>query len=97
MKRQYHVLNRSEHKLREIDIDGHKIKLSKQGQTYVTDTGLGEELDARMGRNARSSDAGQVLVIPVDDHDPTREDGHQYSFSAPDLSRFKGWAEQHTI
>jgi hypothetical protein len=88
-KRQYHVVNASQNPVKEVDIDGHKITLDKQGQTYVHDTGLAEELDARYGWRAKTAEAGKVMVIPVDDSDPTREKGHIYTFTVPDMSRFK--------
>ena len=88
-KKQYHIVNASQDPVVQLNVDGHKIKLDKQGQAYVYDEGLGREIDARYGHKAKGPDAGSVVAIPVDDSDPTREPGHVYTFMVPDMSRFK--------
>jgi len=90
-KRQYHIVNASQDPVVELDVDGHKVRMDGQGQAYVTDTGLGEEIDARFGPHARTEDVGKVIAIPVDDSDPAHEPGHKYWHTVPDLTRFKGY------
>lgn len=88
-RKQYQIVNASQNPVKEIDIDGRTVTLDKQGSAYVTDTGLGEEIDARYGHRAKTETAGKVVVIPVDDSDPQREKGFATYHRVPDLTRFK--------
>ncbi len=82
-KKQYQLVNASYDPVVELDVDGHKIKLDKQGQAYVYDEGLGREIDARYGVHAKTGDVGKVVAIEVDDSDPAHELGHMHWFGLP--------------
>jgi hypothetical protein len=90
---QYQIVNAAQNPVTELFVENRSVKLDKNGSAYIYDEGLAHEIDCRYGHKAKTDHAGQVVVIPVTDSDPTREYGHQYTFSAPDLSRFKGWKE----
>lgn len=90
---QYQIVNAAQDPVVELYVEDRAVKLDKNGSTYVYDEGLAQEIDCRYGPKARTDHAGQVVVIPVMDSDPSREIGHQYTFRNPDLSRFKGWKE----
>lgn len=84
----YEIVNASKNPVREIDVDGHRVKLARNGQGFVHDAGLAEEIDARYGQKARTKTAGKVVVIPIDDGGD-RPDTRPSIFSMPDMSRFK--------
>lgn len=74
-----------------LDFDNRHVEVSlggKRGVTTIADAGLAKEIDARYGDNG----SGDVIVIEVDDRDRTREPGHTYTFSVPDLSHIK-WSK----
>jgi hypothetical protein len=88
-KKSYEILDETPGGLSEIDVDGRKVRFRPNGQAIVHDLGLAQEIDARWGHKSRDP---KVLAIPIDDRDPTREadrEGMRYSFTVPDLSRFK--------
>lgn len=89
-KRQYEIISNTPNPVASLDIDGHKVELDpRTNAAIVTDTGLGEEIDARYGAKSKTDSANSVMVVPVDDLSPAREAGHRYSFQVPDMSRFK--------
>jgi hypothetical protein len=92
-KRQWEIVNASKRGTQEVWVEDRCVKLDKQGKAMIYDEGLAQEVDARCGVKAKTRHAGDVVVIPVDDRDPTREPGHVYTVTVPDLSRFKGYAE----
>ncbi len=95
-KKAYEVINATKNPAR-LNIDGREIVVSeggKRGVTTIHDAGLAREIEARHGDSARTKEGGKVIVIEVDDRDKTHEPGHQYSFSVPDMSRFKGYRDR---
>jgi len=88
----YEIVNADKKIVTEIDVDGHTVKLGKNGMARVTDAGLAKEIDARYGQHARTHEAGRVVVVETDDAggNPQR---FVRSFRVPDLSRFKGYGE----
>jgi hypothetical protein len=96
-KKQWEIVNASKRGTKAVYVEDRCIKLDKQGKAMIYDEGLAQEVDARYGVKAKTRHAGDVVVIPVDDRNPTREQGHQYSFTMPDMSRFKGWSESHEV
>jgi hypothetical protein len=93
---QYQIVNAAKNPVREVFVENRSVKLDNNGSAYVFDEGLAQEIDCRYGPRAKTTHAGQLVVIPVSDSDPGREYGHQYTFSVPDLSRFKGWGESRS-
>ena len=91
---QYQIVNSSQNPVKELFVENRSVKLDRNGSAYVYDEGLAQEIDSRYGRHARTDHAGQVVVIPVSDSDPSRESGHHYTFTVPDLSRFRGYGER---
>lgn len=89
-KKQYQIVNRSEKRVMNIEIDGKNVPLPPGKDAYVHDEGLAKEIDARHGARSREKEGGKVLVIPVDDRDPSYEPGHRYTFTQPDMSGFIG-------
>lgn len=93
-KRQYEVISQTEKPLESLNIDGHEVKFDQStNMAIVTDTGLGEEIDARFGAKAKTEYGNSVIVVPVDDLSPARELGHRYHFQVPDMSGIKPWDE----
>ncbi len=80
-KRQYEILNNSTDKpVRQITVDGHKVKLRSNGYGVVVDEGLAREIDARYGYRSKERTGGQVVVVPVDDRDYSKPKGYaQYT------------------
>ena len=93
---QFEVVNASKNHVKELWVEDRCVKLDKQGHTYIEDEGLAQEIDCRYGVKAKTRQAGKVVVIPVSDHDSTRERGHTYTVTVPDLSRFKGWGDRRS-
>ena len=88
-EKQYEIINASPKPVRELDVDGRKVKVNPNGKSVIYDSGLAREIDQRYGHKAKGRDAGKVVVVEVDDLNPKKERGHMHVFSMPDMSRVK--------
>jgi len=67
-----------------LEVDGKQMKF-KRGGTFVIDApGLARDIDKTYGRRGNQT----VAVVPYNDHE-TRELGHNYTFSFPNLPALK--------
>lgn len=69
-----------------LDVDGHKVKLDRNGRGLVTDPGLARALNERHGWETPQGDAS-VVVTELEAYNETRHRGRteRFVFSVPDL------------
>ena len=60
-------------KIRSIDVGGRRVKFKKNGTARVDDPGVAAELESRYGQKAKGADAGQVVVIPLEQYNEDRD------------------------
>ena len=85
--KQYHVVRNSKTALPDgtLDVDGHKVKLSRRGDAIIHDPGLARAIDQKYGNHKRAQHRRSVVVAEVDNEDRTRERGHTYTFRMPGM------------
>lgn len=91
----YEILPRREGAPKVLEVDGHKIKLPKQGAAVVYDKGLAHAIEQKYGRgtlNGKLKGRNDVLVMEVDNDHLHRPDtrGHTYTFTVSELPWHKG-------
>ena len=91
----YEIMPRSQNCPRVLDVDGHRVKLPKQGAAVVYDKGLAHALEQKYGLgtlNRKRRGSNDVWVGEVDNdhlHNP-KTSGHCYTFTVVALPWHKG-------
>ena len=83
--KKYEVVKNTTRPLRELEVGGRRIRLSRRGIAATFDAGLARDIEQKYGNAKRASNRGEVVVNEIDYEDPTRERGHVYTFVVPAL------------
>lgn len=80
--RQYEIIKATTRAISSLNVGGVKVPLRQHG-TLVTDDALANDILQQHGQDKRAPFRDDVMVVPVDDRNPTHESGHRYSFTVP--------------
>jgi len=67
--------------LKELEVGGRRIRFNRNGIAETFDAGLARDIEAKHGWKR----TGDVVINEIDYEDPSRERGHVYTFTVPDL------------
>lgn len=83
--KKYEFVKATTRKVDELRVGGRRLKLDRNGVAYTYDAGLAREVEQKYGNWRRAAHRNTVVVNEVDYEDPTRERGHVYTFTIPEL------------
>ena len=83
--KKYEFVKATTRALKELEVGGHRVRLKRNGTAETFDAGLARDIEQKYGYHRRAQHRGSVVVNEIDYEDPTREHGHTYTFTVPEL------------
>lgn len=83
--KKYEFVRATTKPLRELEVGGRHLRLKRNGTAETFDPGLARDIEQKYGNHRRAAHRGDVVVNEIDYEDPTRERGHTYTFTVPEL------------